>query len=187
MRRPALLAAALLLVAAPQAASAADLEEIKARGVLRHLGVPYANFVSGAGDGMDVELTRAFAKTIGVQYEYVQTDWGTVVADLIGKKVKVAGGKVELLADVPVKGDLIANGFTVLPWRKEVVAFSQPVFPSQIWLVARADSPLKPIEPSADIQKDIEHARALMKDRTVLTFRGKLNGWVPRCSTTRRR
>ncbi len=37
-------------------AGARDLDEIKKSGVLRHLGVPYANFVTGSGDGMDVEL-----------------------------------------------------------------------------------------------------------------------------------
>ncbi len=172
MKRLTVLAAALALCAAAPSARAADLGEIKARGVLRHLGVPYANFVSGAGDGMDVELTQAFARSLGLRYEYVPTDWATVVPDLVGKKVKVAGGKVEVLADAPVKGDLVANGFTVLPWRKEVVAFSTPTFPSQIWLVARADSPLKPITPSPDpdIQKDIAQARALMKNHTVLTL-----------------
>lgn len=35
---------------------AADLDEIKARGELRHLGIRYANFVTGSGDGFDVEL-----------------------------------------------------------------------------------------------------------------------------------
>ena len=116
----------------------ADLDEIKARGVLRHLGVPYASFVSGAGDGMDVEMVQMFAKQQGLRYEYVATDWGTVIPDLIGHRVKSSGGKTELLEAVPVKGDLVANGFTVLPWREQVVAFSTPTFPSQIWLIARA-------------------------------------------------
>jgi ABC-type amino acid transport substrate-binding protein len=158
----------VVLVAAP-AVRAADLDEIRARGVLRHLGVPYANFVSGAGDGMDVELIQAFAQSIGVKYEFVQADWGTVIPDLIGRKVKVVNGRGELQAQVPVKGDLIANGFTMLPWRQTVVEYSRPTFPSQIWLVARVDSPLRPIEPAADVQQDIARTRALMKGRTVLT------------------
>ena len=32
-------------------ASGMDLSDIKKRGVLRHLGVFYANFVTGSGDG----------------------------------------------------------------------------------------------------------------------------------------
>jgi ABC-type amino acid transport substrate-binding protein len=152
------------------AAKANDLDEVRTSGVLRHLGVPYANFVTGAGDGMDVELVQAFSKTLGVRYEYVETDWGTVIPDLTGQTVKVTNGHAERQGSAPIKGDLLANGFTVLPWRQEVVSFSSPTFPNQIWLVARADSKVRPIEPTGDIRKDIELARALMKNRTVLTL-----------------
>lgn len=162
------LPAALCLAALP--ALAADLDEIKARGVLRHIGIPYANFVSGSGDGMDVELMQRFAKQLGVKYEYVASDWGTVVPDLVGRKVKVAGGAVEFLEAVPVKGDLIANGFTILPWRQKAVEFANPTFPNQIWLVARADSKVRPIKPSGDLAKDIAATKALMKGRTVLSM-----------------
>jgi len=51
--------------------SRADLAEVKQRGTLRHLGIPYANFVTGAGDGMDVELMQRFAQHLGVKYRYV--------------------------------------------------------------------------------------------------------------------
>lgn len=160
----------LVLTFLSVSASASDLPEIRQRGVLRHLGVPYAAFVTGAGDGFDVELTRLFARHLGVRYEYVMADWGTLVQDLIGKKVELRGAEVALGQDVPRRGDMIANGFTVLPWRRKVVNFSSPTFPSQIWLLARADSPVRPIKPSGDIARDIEMTRALMKGRTVLTI-----------------
>lgn len=150
-------------------ASAADLQEIKQRGVLQHLGVPYANFVTGTGDGFDVELTKLFARHLGVRYEYVKTSWSTVVQDLVGIKFMVQGSTVEILEKSPTHGDLIANGFTILPWRKELVNFSQPTFPSQIWLIAHADSKVRPIKPSGNIHKDIEMTRALMKGRAVLS------------------
>jgi len=152
------------------AAHAADLDDVRQRGVLRHLGIPYANFVTGTGDGMDVELTTMFAGYLGVKYEYVATDWGTVVPDLTGRKVKVKGADVEMLEEAPVKGDMIANGFTVLPWRQKVVNFSKPTFPSQIWLIARADSVVTPIKPTGDIDKDIEATRALMKGKAVMAL-----------------
>ena len=151
-------------------ASAADLADIKARGVIRHLGVPYANFVSGSGDGFEVEMTRKFAEYLGVTYEYVKTDWATVVQDLTGKVVKSKGNDVEVTGEAPVKGDMIANGFTILPWREKIVNFSTPTFPSQIWLIARADSKVRPIKPGKSIEKDIAAAKALMKDRTVLSM-----------------
>jgi ABC-type amino acid transport substrate-binding protein len=151
-------------------ALAGDLDDVKARGVLRHIGLPYANFNTGFGDGMEAELTKLFAKSLGVKYEFVQSDWGPIVQDLIGKKVKVANGKAELLEDAPIRGDIIANGFTVIPWRQQVVNFSIPTFPNQIWLVARTDSPVRPIKPTKNIEKDIALTKALMKDHSVLSL-----------------
>jgi len=150
-------------------AIAADLKEIKERGVLRHLGIPYAGFVTGTGDGLDVELTKLFARYLGVRYQYVKADWGTVVQDLVGKKIEVRGTDVEVLEDAPVRGDMIANGFTVLPWRKKLVSYSKPTFPSQIWLLARADSKVRPIRPTGNIQKDIALTKTLMKGKSVLS------------------
>ncbi len=151
-------------------AFAGDLPEIKKAGVLRHIGIPYANFVTGSGDGMDVEIIQLFAKQLGVKYEYVKGDWGTVVEDLIGKKVKAKGEEVEFGESVPVKGDLIANGFTILPWRKKAVDFSSPTFPSQIWLIARADSKMRPIKSTKSLEKDIALTRALLKEKKLLAL-----------------
>lgn len=145
-----------------------DLDEIKKLGVIRHLGVPYANFVTGSGDGMDVEIVQLFAHHLGVRYEYVKTSWDRVVADLVGKNVKPSGNEVEIISEASVKGDIIANGFTVLPWREKILKFSKPLFPTQIILVAQAKSTLKPIKPSGNIAKDIEQVRKLTKERTVL-------------------
>lgn len=75
-------------IVAVNSACANDLKEIRERGVLRHLGVPYANFVTGSGDGFDVELMQLFAKELGVRYEYVQTNWNDVIGDLIGKEIR---------------------------------------------------------------------------------------------------
>jgi ABC-type amino acid transport substrate-binding protein len=145
-----------------------DLDEIRQQGVLRHLGVPYANFVTGSGDGMDVEVVQLFAKYLGVRYEYVQSTWETVVPDLIGRNVQPEGNKVTLLGSVPVKGDIIANGFTVLPWRERVLDFSTPTFPTQIILVVPAGSRLRPIKPSGHIEQDIEEVKRLTRNRTCL-------------------
>ena len=145
-----------------------DLPEIKKRGVICHLGVPYANFVTGSGDGLDVELVKLFARHLGVEYKYIQTSWNDVIADLTGKRVKSRGDDVEILGVCPVRGDIIANGLTILPWREKVVVFSTPTFPTQVWLVTYADSPIKPIKPSGDISKDIAAVKALLKGHYVL-------------------
>jgi len=163
---PAILAAVALL--APARGVCGDLEEIRRQGVLRHLGVPYANFVTGSGDGLDVELVQLFAKYLGVHYEYVKTTWEAVVPDLIGHNVRTSGNDVELLEPVPIKGDIVANGFTVLAWREKILCFSAPTFPTQIMLVTPADSRIKPIKPSGNLNNDIEKVKKLTKNRTCL-------------------
>jgi ABC-type amino acid transport substrate-binding protein len=145
-----------------------DLAQVKQAGVLRHLGVPYANFVTGSGDGMSIELMRGFAKHLGVRYEYVPAEWATVIPDLIGRQVAVREGKAELGEPTPIRGDVIANGLTNLAWRRQVLDFSDPVFPTQVWLLARADDPLRPIKASGTIESDIAQARALLDQRRVL-------------------
>ena len=156
-----------------QSVLGADLDEIKKRGVLRHLGVPYANFVTGSGDGLDVEMMKLFAQYLGVEYRYVKTSWKTVISDLIGQKIEIVdNGNVNLKGKAPIRGDLIANGMTILPWRQKVLDFATPYFPTQVWLIARGDSALSPITPANDIRKDIASVKSLLRSRTVM---GKSN------------
>lgn len=170
MRRLVFAATLLVVLSMGGLAVAGDLAQVKERGVLRHLGIPYANFVTGSGDGLEVELTQKFAEYLGVKYEFVKTEWSTVIQDLTGKKVKPKGTDIEIVGEAPIKGDIIANGFTILPWREKAVDFSLPTFPSQIWLIARADAKIRPIKPSHAIEKDVAASKALMKGRSVLSM-----------------
>jgi ABC-type amino acid transport substrate-binding protein len=149
-----------------------DLPAIRARGVLRHLGVPYASFVTGGGDGFDVELVRRFADWLGVRYEFVETSWAQALSDLTGRRISPASPRLEDAAPAPVRGDVLACGVTILPWRERVAAFSTPVFPTQVWLVARAGSSLAPIVPSGSLHADIEAVRALLRGRMVIGVPG---------------
>lgn len=151
---------------------ARDLAEIKQRGVLRHLGVPYANFVTGGGGGLDVEMMQLFAQDIGVRYQYVKTDWKNSLADLVGKKIRVDGENVIFENDVPVRGDIIANGLTILPWRQKVVDYSAPTFISQVWLITYSSSLIRPIVPTGVVDEDIVKTKKLLIGKTVL---GKAN------------
>lgn len=160
----------LLLACLTQFAAAADLKEIQARGELRHLGIRYANFVTGAGDGFDVELVQGFARHIGVKYTLVYSDFYSIVRDLLGKDVLRKGSEVSLVGDYPVKGDMIATGFTMLPWREAVLLFSAPTFPSQVLLVARADSRLQPLKGSKDLAADIQETKALIGRNSLLVM-----------------
>lgn len=122
-----------------------DLQQIRQTGVLRHLGVPYANFVrleDGEPSGMSVEIIRLFSKFIGVEYQFVQSDWDDIIQALIGKDFVVSSGNSIQYHKNPteIKGDLICTGFTVLPWRQKIIAYSDPTFPTQVWAIAKKDS-----------------------------------------------
>lgn len=149
--------------------NATTLEEVKKNGVLRHLGVYYANFNTSAGDGLDTELMQLFAKHLGVRYQHIETSFSTVITDLSGTKIKVRGNEVDILGTTTPKGDVIANGLTILSWRKKVVDYSTPTFPTQVWLVAQAGSSIEPISPSGDPDKDIQAVKAMLKNKTVLS------------------
>jgi ABC-type amino acid transport substrate-binding protein len=168
LRHLGMLASVLLILVSPPAA--ADLKEIQARGELRHIGIRYANFVTGAGDGFDVELAQGFARHIGVKYALVYSDFYNVIRDLLGKDVVRKGSEVSLAGDFPIKGDLIATGFTMLPWREQVLLYSKPTFPSQVLLVARAESSQRPIAGSANLAHDIAETQALISGKSVLVM-----------------
>ena len=119
-----------------------------------------------------MELIKLFAKHLGVKYEFVATDWDTVFPDLIGEKFKVNGTEIQRLGQAEIKGDIIADGLTVIPWRQKVVDFSKPTFPTQVWLVVKSDSKITPIEPTGDINKDIELTRGKLKDVSLLCKSG---------------
>ena len=164
----AVFAALFSTIVVSRTACATNVDDIKKAGVLRHLGIPYANFVTGSGDGMDVELMKLFAKHLGVKYEYVKTDWGEIFGDLTGKQAKVKGSEVEIIGDTKIKGDVAANGITVLDWREKLVDFSKPTFPNQVWLIARADSPVKPIKPSGNLTKDSAAVKKLIRGHSLM-------------------
>lgn len=162
--------AAALLLCGTLVAHAGDLKDIQARGELRHLGIKYANFVTGAGDGFDVELVQGFARHLGVKYTLVYSDFYSIIRDLLGKDVTVKDGKATLSGEHAVKGDMISTGFTVLPWRKQVLLYSDPVFPTQVLLVARADDPQQPLRGSQSLARDIKDTKAMIGRKSLLVM-----------------
>lgn len=160
----------LVLLSLPLTTHARDLSGVLEAGVLRHLGIPYANFVTGSGDGLDVELMQGFAAHLGVEYRYVSSDWNRIFGDLTGRNARRGESGAELLSTVPIKGDIIANGMTVLPWRQEVVNFSNPTFPSSVWLIARAESSLVPIKPTGSLETDIAAVKGSLDGHSVLAM-----------------
>lgn len=105
---------------------------------------------------------------LGVSYRFVETDWPEALGDLTGRRVSPRVPDPERASGMPIRGDVVATGMTVLPWRVRSVAFSKPVFPTQVWVVARADSPVAPIRPSGRLHDDIAAVRKLLAGRSVL-------------------
>jgi ABC-type amino acid transport substrate-binding protein len=123
--RLAMLLIAVLLVP-PAVAAGEDLAEIKARGVLRVLGVvhdPEDEFLTDQpGRGLDRELLEGFARLQGVTVEVVKAgSWDALVPALLRGK-----------------GDLIAGRFTVTEARKKLIDFTPEVFPTRNVVVTRA-------------------------------------------------
>ncbi len=173
----ALLFSTALFIFSSQA-TARDLAEIRAAGVLRHVGIPYANFVThySLGDrvinsGMDTELMRAFADHLGVKYEYVPATWSNVIGLITGQNAQYIDNQIVYDEKQAIQGDVIANGFTTLAWRKEVIDFSDDYFPSAVWLVSRTDSDLQPIQPGNTISEDIVQVKSLINSRDVLALK----------------
>ncbi len=165
----------LLWAAESRAFGAGDLKEIQQQGVLRHLGVTYANFVRktpNGYDGMDIELMKQFAKHLGVKYQFVNTTWENLFTDLTGREKDNKSQRFLLKQTQEIKGDIIANGLTILPWRQEIISYSLPTFPTGVWLVARANSSLMPIIPSGDMVEDIKKVKSLLIGKSVLTMNG---------------
>ena len=160
-----------------QGVLAIDLQDIKKQGVLRHIGVPYANFVSYIKkddfellSGLDVELVKGFAAYLEVEYQYVPAKWNNVIGKLTGQHAQFKNNQTIIGDECVIEGDIIANGVTILDWRAELVDFSNDYFPSAVWLVARADSDLQPIHPTDSIDKDINKVKLLINGRDVLAM-----------------
>lgn len=163
------LALSIAMLAAATPASA-DLKEIRAQGELRHLGIRYANFVTAEGTGFDVELVQGFARHIGVKYQLVYSDFYNIIRDLLGKEVVRKGDEITLEGSHPVRGDMIATGFTVLPWRQKVLLYSTPTFPSQVLLVTRTDTPYQSISPAKELTDEIASTRKVLGKQSLLVM-----------------
>jgi ABC-type amino acid transport substrate-binding protein len=138
-----------------------DLDEIIEKGEIRHLGVYYARFNTGFGDGFSADLIKGFARELGVKYVFVKSDFSTIISDLTGFDTKTFEKK-------EIRGDIIETGFTVLEERKKYLSFAKPVFPTQVWFVVTADYPLDPIRPGDSVIDDILKVKSLLNGVSVL-------------------
>lgn len=159
----------------PDRVIARDLQEIKEAGVLRHIGIPYANFVTISPEngkfneaGLDVEIIRGFAVYLGVEYQFVEGRSDNAYGLLIGQNAKYRDQQIIFGKQEAIQGDLLADGITILDWRKNIIDFSDDYFPAGIWLFARSDSTLQPITPGGSIDEDITQVKEQLNGREVI-------------------
>lgn len=69
-------------------------------------GVPYANFITGSGDGLDVELMKNFASYLEIKYQFVESDWGRIFGDLTDQHARRGKDGAEWLEQSPIIGDV---------------------------------------------------------------------------------
>ena len=87
---------ALVLVLPAALTEAGHLEEIAARGTIRigttgdYIPMSYRNPKTGDYEGIDAELSKLIADSLGVAIEYVPTTWPTLAADTQAGKFDIA-------------------------------------------------------------------------------------------------
>lgn len=124
MLRVLFVALSLVIVGAP-AAMAQTLQDVQRTRVLKvciwpdYFGVSYRNPRNDSLQGIDIDLSRAFARDLGAEVSYVETDFSRLLDDLQAKRCHIA---------------MMAVGVT--PQRQERVDFSLPYLRSDLYAVA---------------------------------------------------
>jgi cyclohexadienyl dehydratase len=126
----ALLLLAWGAAAAAETAPVGRLERVRAAGVLRvciwpdYYSITFRNPKSGDLSGIDVELSAAFAKDLGVKVSYVDSSFPAFIGDLLGDRC-----------------DIAMFGVGMLPERAARIRFSQPYLRSDIYAVTTRTHP----------------------------------------------
>jgi ABC-type amino acid transport substrate-binding protein len=139
--RRLVITSALFLSMQPVAAQQTQsrLYEITKSGVLKvciwplYYSISFRNPDNGKFEGIDIDLSNELAKDMGVKLEYVETTFGTFIADLQANKCELG---------------MFGVGATMK--RAQAVAFSDPYLASGVYAVVRKGGP---ITSWADIDK----------------------------------
>ena len=110
-------------------AQAGVLEEIQQNGELRvciwpdYYGISFRNPRTGTLQGIDIDLSQALAKDLGVRLAYVETSFNTLIDDLLEKRCQIG-----------------MMGVGVTPERKQRLDFSLPYLRSDIYAITTRDN-----------------------------------------------
>ena len=87
---------AIIFLSAIKNVEAGHLEEITGRGTIKigttgdYKPMSYFNKETGEYEGIDAELSKIIADSLGVKIEYVPTTWPTLTADTLAGKFDIA-------------------------------------------------------------------------------------------------
>ena len=110
-------------------AQAGVLDDVKASGELKvciwpdYYGISFRNPRTGTLQGIDIDLSLALAKDLGVRLVHVETSFNTLIDDLIAGKCQIG-----------------MMGIGVTPERKQQLAFSLPYLRSDIYAITTRDN-----------------------------------------------
>ncbi|WP_375206116.1 substrate-binding periplasmic protein [Hyphococcus sp.] len=111
-------------------ASAADFEEIKARGSLRVAVAALSPFVIKAKDGtlsgFEIDSTQALGEKLGLEIEYVEKPFCDLAEAVLSGEA-----------------DMIASGYSNMPERRRLLDFSLPYHDTEYFLVMSKDKAKK--------------------------------------------
>ena len=86
----------MILLLTIETVEAGHLEDIAARGTIRigttgdYIPMSWLNPATGKYEGIDAELSKIIAESLGVKIEYVPTTWSTLTADTLDGKFDIA-------------------------------------------------------------------------------------------------
>ena len=86
----------IVAIASMKTVEAGQLEEIAERGTIRigttgdYRPMSYFNEKTGEYEGIDAELSKIIADSLGVKIEYIKTSWPTLTADTLAGKFDIA-------------------------------------------------------------------------------------------------
>lgn len=146
----------LALTLLPQTAKAQDVVIDKDKGVVIGFDETFApfGFKNDKGEyvGFDLDLAKEILGRMNVDYKFQPIDWSM-------KETELNGGSI----------DMIWNGYSITPERKEVVIFSDPYIENHQVIVVKEDSDIKN---KADLagktiatQEQSASLEAIMKDK----------------------
>ncbi len=96
MKKFCIMIVAVILLVTFAKVEAGHLEDIAARGTIRigttgdYIPMSYLNPATGEYEGIDAELSKIIADSLGVTIEYVPTTWPTLAADMQAGKFDIA-------------------------------------------------------------------------------------------------